>query len=169
LSVDEIINVDKAKENAVKHYMETPIIKYKFNSDALLSDIPFYFFSSENGYADPYWNSEGIKKLHSMTNISWEKVRKEYNTAPYNAIYKYLNLDSNGYGSEKQIKDLKKIFEGLGYTEDFNEKFLEDPPLFETVNVLPSRQEAEKKAVIKIGDLKKVGTFAKGGKLIKRY
>jgi hypothetical protein len=64
---------------------------------------------------------------------------------------------------------LKKIFEGLGYTEDFNEKFLEDPPLFETVNVLPSRQEAEKKAVIKIGDLKKVGTFAKGGRLISKH
>lgn len=35
--------------------------------------------------------------------------------------------------------------------------------------VKPSRQEAEKNAVIKVGDLEKVGTFAEGGKLISKY
>jgi len=174
LPVDKTLDVSKEYENAVNLLIKdnttsitnksTPINIYKFQRTNKYDNIngnPVIFYHADVP-------SYPISELTNKQNYSLFYTKPE--------LYKTVNVPYDLNRIRKDNPDLAIDFERWIQQGAEDQSYHYDKPWFEqfekyktgTYINKPSRQEAEKKAVISISPLEKVKTFANGGHLFQK-
>lgn len=157
LPVDRVMNVDTERDNAINNYI---------NSNTQY--VQMYrrpYFKSE---ADPVIWIYGEK--NALPSTSYVGGRGDAFGWHGFDIYDNDSKDAKQYSAnnlitEEEFKQAVDLIPGWGtYIGVQNPNLWIDKKIARK----PSRQEAEKKAIISLGDLEKERTFAKGGKLINK-
>mgnify|MGYP007012480998 CR=1 FL=1 len=154
LPVDRVLNIECLRQDSIDRYIKD---NTKQTVQTLYKAPTFYpseetferLDNDEYAAYEEWLRNESKKFPQTITKKElqdWFITAQEMNEALTDGIYEYYADDDfeseiNRYISVPQNKVLQKK------------------------TYIPSRREAEKKAVIKVGDFEKVGTFANGGKL----
>jgi muconolactone delta-isomerase len=176
LPVNRVMDVGEEREKAVSNYLD---------NQGDLVRVPIvagnYLGNNLRAYPNKEFAKEAIKRAFVINYTPVERLDVDFDRdgnpiliMPKKAFTRYrkeqLEYDKAFYKRQINDKNTTQYVRDF-YTDNLNraEEILDS--YLKSYPIKPSRQEAEKKAVISIGPLEKVNTFATGGKLklVPRY